>query len=266
MNLFLRELQANRKSTIIWIASLAGIVVLFMAMYPAFTSDVEAIKKVMQGFPPALQAAFGLNLETFFSVLGFYGYLLNFAVLAAAIQAMNLGVAAISKEVAGKTADFLISKPITRTRIIAGKFGAALLLLLITNILFIGVSYVAVLVATSEPFDVGTFFLLSLSMLQVQLIFLALGALFSVLLPKVKSVVAVSLPAVFGFYIIGTIGDLLENEEVRFVSPFRYFNYNNIIKDGAYEMEYVLIGAAFLVVAGAATYLIFRKQDIRAAA
>lgn len=266
MNVFLRELQACRKSTLIWAASLSGIALLFMAMYPAFSVDVEGLNKVLENFPEAIRALVNISAETFLSVLGFYGYLLSFAILAASIQAMNLGVGAISKETTGKTADFLLSKPITRTRVISAKLGAALVAILFTNVVFIAVSYAAVEIASSTSFSSSALLLMSSTMLLVQVMFLALGALFSVIIPKIKSVIAVSLPTVFAFFIIGAIGDVLENVEVRWVSPFRYYDPIYIITNESLETKYLLIEAVFIVAALVATYVIFVKKDVRAAA
>ena len=264
MNLFLRELRAYRKSMLTWVGSLAGLVVVFMAMYPAFSKDVDALESVLTNFPEAVRTALNLEIGTFLSVLGFYSYLLSFAILAAAIQAMNLGAGVISKESAGKTVDFLLSKPVTRTQVVTAKLAAALLVIAVTNVVFIAVSLVA-MQATAETYDMGTLLLLASTMFLVQMAFLALGMLFSVTIPKIKSVVAVSLPTVFAFYIIGVIGDVVGTEEARYVSPFRYYNPNYILKNGSLESKFLIIEAAFVVVAIAATYMIYRKKDIRAA-
>lgn len=265
MNLFLRELTAYRKSTIIWVVSLSGIVMLFMAMYPAFSQDVTALEDVLKNFPEAIRTAFNLNAETFLSVSGFYGYLLVFATLAASIQAMNLGAGVVSKEVAGKTADFLLSKPVTRTRVILAKLAAVFLTLVVTNAVFIGVSFAMISAAAPGEFKAGTVFLLVLSMFLVQLFFLAVGMLFGVALPKVKSVISVSLPTVFAFYIIGMLGDVLGNTEARYVSPFRYYDSAYIIRNASLESKYLVIEAGIVIVALGLSYLIFLKKDIHSA-
>ena len=265
MNLFLRELKAYRKSTIIWIASLSGIAVLFMAMYPAFSQDVQALEKVLQNFPEAIRTALNLSAETFLTVSGFFGYVLSFAILAAAIQAMNLGTGVVSKEVAGKTADFLISKPVTRTHVIIAKLAAVFLLVVVTNVVFIAVSFASLSVAAPGEFDAGTILLLAGSMFLVQLFFLALGMLLGVVLPKVKSVISVSLPVVFAFYIIGMLGDVLGNTEARYVSPFRYYDPMYIIRNASLESKYLLVEAAVVVVSLVLSYVIFLKKDIHSA-
>lgn len=263
MNVFLRELTAYRKSTIIWSASLSGIIVMFMALYPAFTTDVEATKSILSQFPEALRAALNISLSNFFTLYGFFGYLLGFAMLAGSIQAMNLGVGAISKEVSGKTADFLLSKPIARATVVTAKLGAALVMLLVTNVVFWVVSFLAATVVSKEPVEAKTFVLLLSTLLLVQLIFLAIGALMAVIIPKVKSVVSVSLPTVFAFYIVGAIGDVLKNESVRYVSPFRYYDTNYIITNVGLEGRYLAIEAAIIVAAIALAYVIYLKKDVR---
>jgi len=263
VNVFLRELTAYRKSTIIWAVSLSGIIIVFMALYPAFTTDITATKEILSQFPPALRTALNISLSNFFTLYGFFGYLLSFAMLAASIQAMNLGVGVISKEVSGKTADFLLSKPISRATVVTSKLGAALVMLLVTNAVFWAVSYFAAMAVSKEPFEAETFFLLLSTLLLVQLIFLALGALFAVLIPKVKSVVSVSLPTVFTLYIIGAIGDVLENDSVRYASPFRFYDTNYIITNVSLEGRYLAVSAAIVVVAVALAYAIYLKKDVR---
>lgn len=264
MNVFLRELKAYRKSTIIWAASLSALIVVFMALYPAFTKDIQATKEILSQFPEALRTALNISLGDFFTIYGFYGYLLSFAILAGAIQAMNLGVGVISKEVSGKTADFLLSKPIARASVVSAKLAAALTAIIVTDVVFSAVAYASALAVSQDSFGAGTFFLLTSTLFLVQVIFLALGALFSVIIPKVKSVVSVSLPTVFAFYIIGMIGEVLQNDTVRYISPFKFYDPNYIIGNVGLDSTYLIVEVAFVVVAIALCYTIYVKKDVRA--
>lgn len=265
MNLYLRELKAYRKSTIIWTVSLAAIVVMFMSIYPSFTRDVAASKQALANIPQAVRNALNLSLSDFFTVFGFFGYLLNFVLLAGAIQAMNLGTGLVSKEDAGKTADFLLSKPIKRSTVVTSKLAAALTMLVITNAVFIGVSLGFAELVAKEAFDAGTFVLMALTLLLVQLSFLALGTFFSVALKRIKSVISVSLPTVFAFYIVGTLGSILGNDTIRYITPFKFFDTQYIIHHNGYEAVYLIIEAVFIVAAITASYLIYLRKDIRSA-
>jgi ABC-2 type transport system permease protein len=265
MNIFLHELRSYRKSTIIWIASLSLLTIVFLLMYPAFTNDVAASKKILANLPLAVRQGLGISLNNFFTIYGFYAYLYVYVVLAGAIQAMNLGVSVISKEESGKTADFLLTKPVSRAAVITSKLLAVFSLLAITSTVYISISFVAARIISKSALDAKVFLLLSLTLLLVQVAFLALGVLFSVIIPKVKSVITVSMPTVFIFFIIGALGAIIGNQNVRYITPFKFYDSNYIINNGSYEVKYMIIEAVFVAMAIAVSYVIFIKKDIRAA-
>ena len=263
MNIFLRELKAYRNSTIIWALSLSALTLVFLLMYPAFTKDVEQTRKVLSNLPLPVREALGISLKNFFTIFGFYSYLFNFAVLAGAVQAMNIGVGVISKETSGKTADFLLSKPVTRFSVLVSKLAAAVATLIVTNVIFIIASLIAAKSVSTESFSNKTFIMLTLTLFLVQLVFLTLGILFGVVLKKVKSVIAVSLPTVFAFFIIGTLGAILGNDNVRDITPFKYFDAAYIINNSAYETKFLVIEALVIIVALVASFTIFIRKDLQ---
>lgn len=264
MNIFLHELKAYQKSTMIWSISLILVVVLFMSLFPAFTKDVTEFKKLLEGYPEPVRKALGMDLNTLFSILGFYCYALTFITLCAAIQAMNLGTSIVSKEVREKTADFLLTKPVTRSMIITAKLLAALVSLVITNVIyFAAASFMAFQVKT-EDFSFQTFFLLSLTILFIQLMFLAMGIIISVSVPKIKSVLSVSLSTVFAFYFLGVIGSTTDDEAKRYISPFKYFDTSYIMEKSSYEVSFLIVGAVLIILAIAASYRVYSKKDIHA--
>ncbi|WP_160724505.1 ABC transporter permease subunit [Bacillus sp. USDA818B3_A] len=264
MNVFFHELKAYRKSTIIWTFSLIMVAWLFLSMFPSFAKDAEEFKNLLAGYPLAMRKAIGLNLETLFTLLGFYSYALTFITLCAAIQAMNLGTGIVSKEVREKTADFLLTKPVTRKQVLTGKLLAAFTSLLITNAVYlIAVNSIALQVKT-EDYSVKTFLLLSLTILFIQFIFLAIGFIFSCIIPKIKSVLTVSLATVFAFYFLGVISDSASDDVKRYISPFKYFDNTYIIKHSGYEGPFLIAGLVIVIAAIAGSYLIYAKRDIHA--
>lgn len=263
MNIFLHELRSYWKPTIIWALSLSAIAVIFLAMYPAFTNDIAASKNILANLPQALRDVVNLSLSNFFTVAGFYAYLLTYVLLAGAVQATNLGIGIIAKEDITKTAEFLLTKPISRQKIITSKIIAALCLIIITNVIFVTSSFVAAHVVSHEPFDSGIFMILTSTLLLVQIAFLSIGLLLSVLIPKIKSIVSVSLPVVFSLFIIGTIGSVIGTDSARYISPFKYFDSNFIINHGTIEIKFLVVELVLVVVSILACYLIFIKRDIR---
>ncbi|SDM99486.1 ABC transporter permease subunit [Bacillus sp. OK048] len=260
MNILLHELRAYRKSTLIWTISLVGIAALFMSFFPSFTKDTEEFTKLLEGYPPALREAFGINLDNFFSILGFYCYGLSFVTLCGAIQAMNLGTSIVSKEVREKTADFLLTRPVTRSNVLTNKLLAALISIILTNIVYIVAATLLAFQVATEDFSVKIFILLSLTVFLVQLIFLAMGIIISVIVPKIKSVLTVSLATVFAFYFLGMFSS--NDEAKRYLSPFKYFDTAYIMEHSSYEVSFLITGAIIIILAIIASYYIYGKKDI----
>jgi len=161
MNIFWHELRSNRTSLLIWSASLALLVILFLNLYPSFTKDIDASQKILANLPLALREALGISLGNFFTIFGFYSYLFTFVTLAGGIQAMNLGAGIISKENSGKTADFLLAKPVGRSMVVTQKLLAALTMLVVTNIIFAITAFATATSVSTKGFDTMTFLLIT---------------------------------------------------------------------------------------------------------
>lgn len=264
MNIYFHELKAYRNSTVIWTFSLIALVILFMSMFPSISRDIEVFKELMKGFPDAVRKAIGLEIDSFGTILGFYSYMFLYLNLCGAIQAMNIGTSIVSKEVRDKTADFLLTKPVSRSKILTAKLLAAFTTLVITNALFLAAASIMASVVKTEAYSSKIFLLISISLFFVQLIFLALGIIISVIVPKIKSVLTVSLGTVFTFFIIGMLASTTGDEAKRYLSPFKYFDTTYIIKNSSYETSFLFVGIGIIIVSLVASYVVYTKKDIQA--
>ena len=264
MNMFLHELKAYRKSTIIWTCSLITLVILFLSMFPAFSKEAEAFKEIMKGFPEPVRKAMGFSVDSMSSVLGFYSYIFLYTTLCGAIQAMNLGTSIISKESREKTADFLLTKPVTRRSIMTSKLMAALTCLVITNVAYLVTSSIMVATVSTKDYSYKIFFMISITLFFVQIMFLTLGIIISSVMPRIKSVLPISLGTVFTFFIIGMFAATSGDDAMRYITPFKYFDANYIMKNSAYEVSFIIIEIGFIVSAITASYFVYSKKDIHA--
>lgn len=264
MNMFLHELQAYRRSTLIWTLSLVALTVLFFSMFPSIAREAEEFKKLLEGFPEAVRKALGLAVENIGSILGFYTYVFLYISLCGAIQAMNLGTSIISKEVREKTADFLLAKPVTRTRVLTAKLLAALTSLIFTNIFYLAAATAMASLVQTQGYNIKIFLLISLTLFFLQLIFLALGIIVAVVVPKIRAVLAISLGTVFAFFIIGALASTTGDAALRYLTPFKYFDLTYIMQNAGYELSFVIIAIGLIVAAVTASYFIYAKKDIQA--
>lgn len=263
MNIFLHELKAYRKSVIIWACSMSALAILYIFLFKGIGGDIEAFKAFIKNMPDVIKKAFNIYIDSLSTLEGFYSFVFTFVVLCGAIQAMNMGTAIVSKEIREKTADFLMTKPVSREKILTSKLLAASSSLVITNIIYL-VLTISVAEIVVKDFSLKLFLMLSVTLFFVQLMFMALGIIVSVIAGKIKSVISISLSTVFGFYIIGTLGSVIGDEKVRYISPFRYFDAAYIIKNAAYETSFIIVGIIFVIAAIAASYIVYVKNDIHA--
>ncbi|MBE4910663.1 ABC transporter permease subunit [Bacillus luteolus] len=262
MNMYLHELRVYRKSTIIWTLAQMSLVVLFLAIFPSFASDAQAFKEMLEGFPEELRKAIGLSVDSIATVIGFYSYIFLYLKLCGAIQAMNLGTSLVSKETSEKTADFLLTKPVTRYQILSAKLLAAFTSLIVTNVFFIGTTIMMAIFVSEKEFNVTVLFLIAVSLFLMQLIFLSIGVIVSVVFPKIKSVISVSLGTVFGFFMVAMVSSAMDDTALRYITPFNYFNTSYIIENASYEGSFLLVGGLIIVAAISASFYIYHKRDV----
>lgn len=264
MNMFKHELKANGKSTLIWTISIVLVTIFFFSMYPTFSKEAESLRKMFEGFPEALLKAINFDINNFTSILGFYSYTFVYISLIGAIQAMNLGVGLVSKEIREKTADFLLTKPVTRQQVMTAKISAAVTSILITNLAFIITVLGVSSVVADTDYSQKLFFLITLSLLFIQIIFFAIGLVISVAVQKIKSVLPISLGTVFGFFVINSFAKSFDDEKLSYLSPFHYFDSLYILQHEAYKTSYVIIGVVIVLISVLASYFIYIKKDIHA--
>jgi ABC-2 type transport system permease protein len=265
MNILWQELKFYRRSTIIWIVTLSVMVFGFLSIFRSFSADVEQAKHLLSAYPPQVLAALNLQVGIFFTIYGFFAYLLTFIWLAGSIQAMNLGISVLSKEISGKTADFLLSKPVTRVKVLTEKLTAVFTLIVLTNTFFLISAYASAKFFSPTSFDNKIFFLVGGTLFFVQLVFLAIGFFLGVVVPKIKTVAAYSLPIVFSFFIISAFGSVIGKKEVDYVTPFKYFNASYIVDHSGYEPKYLWIIFGIIIFCVIGSYLIYLRKDIQAA-
>lgn len=264
MNVYRYELKSLLKSALIWSFSMIFLSFIYFLVYGSISEDIMDFKSLLEQYPESVRAMLGVSLDNITSILGFYSMILTFVVLCGGIQGMIYGTSILSKEYREKTADFLLVKPIKRTAIVTSKICAGLTMLALTGIIYYtGVFLIANSVKTTT-YSNKLFFMMNLTVLLIQVIFFAIGLLVSVLIPKLKSVLPISLGVVFGLYILGAVIAKDKEDVTRFISPFRYVNYTDLIHTGEYELKYFITALVIILISLITSYFIYTKRDIHA--
>ncbi|MBO8156066.1 MAG: ABC transporter permease subunit [Bacillaceae bacterium] len=262
MNMYRHEFKNVLKSTLIWTLSIMAITIFFFSMYPTFSEEAESLKRMLEGFPDALLQALNFNITAFTSILGFYSYIFVYISLAGAIQAMVLGTGIASREIREKTADFLLTKPVTRQSIMTSKLLAAFTAIIITNAGYLSTAYLMAVIVETEGFSQGIFFMISLSLFFIQLIFLSVGVITAVLISRLKAVLPVSLGTVFAFFVINMFSKSIGDEKMGYFTPFHYFDSMYILQHETYNPSNMILAFVLVVLLIISSYVVYTKKDI----
>jgi beta-exotoxin I transport system permease protein len=263
--IYLHEFRFRLKSVITWSLSLLAMIFIFYSIFPSFADQAAAINDALSRFPPALLAAFGMTGVDLSSVVGFYSFIFLFAQVCLAIQAGNYGFGLVSVEENELTADFLLSKPLSRARIMNSKLLAAFTSLTITNLVVWASTFVSIhLFKGNRTYDVRTLLLLLASIVIFQLFFLCLGLVISLIVHRVRSVTPYSLGLGFGMYILSAFSGFEGVSSLELITAFKHFDPNYIIQHAAYDTPLVLLNAAVTIVSLAASYWLYLRRDIHA--
>jgi ABC-2 type transport system permease protein len=263
MNIFKHEFKTNLKSVVTWSVSITILQVVFMSLFSSFAADAELLNEMMDKFPKELLLAFGMTDMDMASVLGYFGLIFLFCQICLAVQAANYGFSLVSIEERELTADFLLAKPVGRPKILTSKILAAISGLTITNIVvwlssFIGIN----IFRAGREYDARPLVLLLLSIVLFQLFFLAVGLLISLLVKRVRNVTPYSMALAFGMYILNAFGNMIGEDSLEIISPFKHFEPNYILRNAAYNLPLVLISLSVIIVSVAASYVLYVKRNI----
>ncbi|MEH6943143.1 ABC transporter permease subunit [Bacillus sp. JJ722] len=262
MNVLKYEMKTNFKSTIVWTTALSLLGFIFISIFPAYTSDVEALKTIMANYPPEVLKAFGLGnagIETF---NGFYSFCVVYLIFVGAIQALILGITVISKEKTRKTSDFLFTKPVNRMQILGEKFISVFISIIFTNLVYVLVTYFAA-ISYVEEIDWNVFFLLVGALFFTQIMFLGFGFFMGCLFNKIKSPVTLGIGLGALFFSLEMVANMYNDTALKFASPMSYLNPSYIVEHHSYELSTFIAGMVLTIVFIVLGFYLYKTKDIK---
>jgi ABC-2 type transport system permease protein len=264
-NIFLHEFRSRLRSVMIWSVSIAVLVFFFFSIFPSFAKQAAEIQSLMKNFPPALLEAFGMNKVNLSSLMGFYGFIFVFVQLCMAIQAGNYGFGLVSVEENELTADFLLSKPVSRLQVMTSKLLAAICSLLLTMLITIVVTFICLaLFNAGQEYEASTLVLVLVSGIIIQLFFLCIGLVISLLVKRVRSVTPWSLGLGFGAYVLAGFSGIMGEIKLEYITPFKHLDPLYIVQNGSFNTPLLLLNVAITVISVAVSYWLYIRRDIPA--
>ena len=260
MTVFKHELRQGRSALIIWTAAISFMLGVCIVIYPEMSTqmgDISAMFADMGSF----SQAFGMDRINFGEFLGFFGVECgNVLGLGGAFFAALLGISALAKEEKEHTAEFLLTHPVSRTRVITEKLCAVIAQIVILNLAVIAVTALSVLIIGEEA-DIKIFALLFLSFFLMQLEVAAVTFGISAFLRRGSLGIGLGLAAVF--YFMNIVANLIdETKFLKYITPFGYTESADIIADGALNGGYLAVGMALAAIGVILAFWKYGRKDI----
>ena len=172
MTLFLHELRCGRLPLIIWTVAVSFLLAVSVLIYPEMKGEMEGMTDIFANMG-SFTDAFGMDQLNFGEFMGYFAVECgNQLGLGGAMFAAILGASALSREERDKTAEFLLTHPVSRFRIVLCKYFALLLQVVIFTAGISGSALSSAFII-GEEFDLGAILLLFLSYLLLQIPFSA---------------------------------------------------------------------------------------------
>ena len=263
MNVFLREMKAHRWGLIFWSLGMVMMIYSGMAKYGAYEAADESVAVILDQIPGAVQAVFGMTGFDLTTAAGFFGMLFLYLAVMGAVHAALLGAHLIAKEERDHTSEFLYAKPASRSRVLTGKLLAGLVNIIVLNMVTAASSFYFVeMFNKDEPFG-SDIVLLMIGLFFLQVIFFAIGAAVAGTSHEPKSAASRATSIMFGTFLLFYVVNLDEDLEfLKYFTPFKYFEANALMTDGALDPIFVALSATIVVLAITGTYRAYSARDL----
>ena len=182
--------------------------------------------------------------------------------IASGIFGLHFGISIHTKEFEEKTSEYLYTKPHTRKEIFWAKAGTVFVGVVIVGVIYVIASWLAMVLSRPEgPW--GEFFLVSMSLLWVTLLFAAMGMLVGTIFSNNRSPLLTAGLVILVEYCINSFSNIVSSKGISFLSPYSFFSGAKISQNGFYEIDYLIwylvLFALFMIIA----YRHFLKKDIQ---
>ena len=260
MTVFKHEMRLSWKSLLIWSLSIAALMVVCVLLFPEMRGEMEGVSEIFSSMGN-FTAAFGMDKLNFGTFIGFYGIECgNILGLGGAFFAALTGIAMLSKEEVGHTAEFLLTHPVSRRRIAAGKLTALLTQVLLLDLLaFAGGILSGLCIGEALPWK--ELLLLHTAYLLLHLETAALCFGLSAVLRR--SAIGLGMGLSLLFYCLNLLANITEKAGwLKYFTPFSYTESADILSEMTLNLPLILLGLLASAAAVLAGFLIYDRKDI----
>lgn len=253
--------RQRRWSLFWWSLGITILNVFTMALYPTIKDQAAELNKSFSNLSGSAQSLFGGT--DFFSPVGYLNsQIIYFTLpLLLTILAIGLGTTLIGREESSGTIEALLSRPISRTRLLLAKALAGILILFTVTLISS-----AALIALCQMVNLGVNvqYIVAACFACFMLVLTFGAAAFMITATGRGRIAATGIAVVYaiGGYIIGSLSSSVHwLEKPSLVFPYHYYRTSEILQ-GTFSWLSIIFFTLFTVGCGLVAWISFRRRDL----
>ena len=261
MTLVRHELKQSRISLIVWTLSIASLLAVCVFLYPSMKNEMDAVSEMFSSMG-SFTAAFGMDKVSFGTLTGFYVVECgNIVGLGGAFFAALCGISVLAEAEKEHTAEFLMTHPVSRWRVVTDKLIAVILQIVIVNVVVYLTAVASIaLIGENIPWKELNLLHLAYLLLQVETASVCFGI--SAFLRR--SGLGIGLGIAMLFYFLNLVANITEQADfLKYITPFGYAEGADIVNSLSINGEMLAVGSAFTVAGIVIAYVKYCKKDLR---
>lgn len=260
MTLIRHELRQGKIPFLIWTAAIGFLLAVCVFLFPEMKGQMDNVSDMFASMG-SFTEAFGMDRLNFGTLIGFYAVECgNVLGLGGAFYASLCAVNILSKEEKNRTAEFLLTHPIRRRRLITEKLIAVWILITAMNLIVYTLSVCSIAaIGETIPWKELSLLHAAYYLLQIELAGICSGI--SAFMRKGSVGVGLGIAAMM--YVLNLIANIAESAEfLKYITPFGYCEGADIVKDKALNGAMVAVGMIFCAIGITAAYVKYTGKDI----
>lgn len=261
MYLIKHELKQGWKTFAIWTAAISFFIAVCVMIFPEMKEEMGEASDIFSSMG-AFTAAFGMDRLNFGTFSGFYAIECgNILGIGGSFFASLIAVNMLAKEEKERTAEFLLSHPVSRARIITEKLAAVLIQVITLNVIVFLITAVTASLMGEEILwkEIGMLHLAHL-LIQLELA----GICFGISAFLTRSGMGIGLGIAAVMYFLNIVANITEDAAfLKYITPFGYANGADIIEQGSLDLQMVGVGMGLMILGILASYWKYMRKDIQ---
>lgn len=261
-----RSLKSTRSQLLIYSLASIGFLEIYVAMFPFMQTQTQQLTDMLKLYPESFMKAFGFDVsQMMFDKLGSFLATEQFSFMWPIMAIMFLvsySNASIAGEVDKGTMEVLLSQPVSRIKIFAGRYLAGL-----TNFFIFTFASVFAVVPLAKmhgiEYNMKGLFVFSLEAFLFGIAIYSLAIFSSSLFSEKGKASMATAGVLISMYVLNIVSSLKPSlSDLQYLSFFHYYNPASALTKNTFPDWTIMVFLSFSLVMTIAAALWFNKRDI----